>query len=95
MLSQFVSGRFVTASIALMAMFLFPALARADGLYADVHGGAPLFGDDGTTVTNLTSAGCLLPSMRSSNRIARYAGQAAAHENLGLITSSVPFYHRS
>jgi OOP family OmpA-OmpF porin len=57
MLIQFVGGRFVTASIVLMAVFLFPALARADGLYADVHGGAPFFGNDATRVTNLTTGG--------------------------------------
>ena len=50
------SRRFVIVSIALLVM-LFPAVVRADGFYADIHGGATFFGSDGARVTNLTSGG--------------------------------------
>jgi OmpA-OmpF porin, OOP family len=53
---QFVSSRFLIVCIALLVM-LFPGVVRADGFYADIHGGATFFGSEGARVSNLTSGG--------------------------------------
>ena len=56
MSTQFVSGRFLIVYIALLVM-LVPTVVRADGFYADIHGGAAFFESDGARVSNLTSGG--------------------------------------
>ena len=57
MLNQFISGRSLVAGVGLLATFLLPAFAWADGFYADLHGGATFFNNDAARVTALTSGG--------------------------------------
>ena len=57
MSNQFISGRSLVAGVGLLATFLLPAFAWADGFYADLHGGATFFNNDGARVTALTSGG--------------------------------------
>jgi len=57
MFSQVKSSRSFVVGIALLAIVLLPALARAEGFYADVHGGATFFNNDSARVTALTTGG--------------------------------------
>jgi hypothetical protein len=57
-LTRFVASRFQIASLALVGLFfLFPAPARAEGLYADVHSGGIFLGNDSARLTDLTNGG--------------------------------------
>jgi opacity protein-like surface antigen len=85
MLNQFISGRSLVAGVGLLATFLLPAFAWADGFYADLHGGATFFNNDAARVNNDAARVTRLTSGGSVHAHTNYdtgwlAGSSAGYE---------------